>query len=44
MVEHKTTNREYSSVWVAADGCNVADLMLNEGLVEVRQAGVRPSE
>ena len=44
VVEHKTTNREYGVVWVAADGCNLADETLKEGLVEVRQAGARPSE
>jgi staphylococcal nuclease domain-containing protein 1 len=46
VVEHanKASNREYGSIWVAADGRNVTDLLLNEGVVEVRQAGVRPSE
>ena len=46
MVDHanKASNREYGSIWLAADGCNVTDLLLNEGLLEVRQAGVRPSE
>ena len=44
VVEHKTANREYGNVWLAADGHNVIDLMLNEGLVEVRQVGARPSE
>ena len=43
-VEHKATNREYGTIWIAADGSNVTDVMLNEGLVEVRQAGARPSE
>ena len=43
-VEHKAANREYGTIWVAANGCNVADQLLNEGLVEVRQAGARPSE
>ena len=43
-VEHKTTNREYGTIWTASDGRNVADLLLSEGLVEVRQAGARPSE
>ena len=46
VVDHanKASNREYGSIWLAADGRNVTDLLLNEGLVEVRQAGVRPSE
>ncbi|CAI7990392.1 Staphylococcal nuclease domain-containing protein 1 [Geodia barretti] len=44
VVEHKATNREYGTIWVAANGCNVADQLLNEGLVEVRQAGARPSD
>ena len=46
VVEHtnKSSNRDYGSVWVATDGRNVTDLLLNKGLVEVRQAGARPSE
>ena len=46
VVEYKVPNsgREYGSVWVASDGQNVTDKLLNEGLVEVRQVGARPSE
>ena len=46
VVEYKpaTGSREYGCVWISSDGRNVTDLMLSEGLVEVRQAGVRPSE
>ena len=44
VVEHKAPSREYGSIWLGADGDNVTDIMLNEGLVEVRQAGARPSE
>ena len=46
-VEYKTnTGREYGSVWVSAGGQpqNVTDLIVSEGLVEVRQAGMRQSE
>lgn len=43
-VEHKTPNREYGTVWVASSGVNVTDVMLSEGLVEVRQAGAKASE
>lgn len=46
VVDYKAPNsgREYGFVWVASDGQNVTDMLLNEGLVEVRQAGARPSE
>ena len=46
-VEYKTnTGREYGSVWVSVVGQlhNVTDLIVSEGLVEVRQAGVRRTE
>ena len=45
VVDYKVPNsgREYGSVWLS-DGRNVTDVLLSEGLVEVRQAGARPSE
>lgn len=44
VVEHKAPSREYGTIWTASDGRNLADVMLSEGLVEVRQAGARPSD
>ena len=44
VVEHKAPSREYGTIWTPSDGRNLADVMLSEGLVEVRQAGARPSE
>lgn len=40
------TGREYGSVWVKVGGQpqNVTDLIIGEGLVEVRQSGVRQTE
>lgn len=45
--EHKTSGgREYGSVWMnkGVEKVNIADLLVSEGLVEVRQTNVRPSE
>uniref|UniRef100_A0A1X7UNN1 Staphylococcal nuclease domain-containing protein 1 n=2 Tax=Amphimedon queenslandica TaxID=400682 RepID=A0A1X7UNN1_AMPQE len=46
-IDHKTSSgREYGIIWTNKDGekVNVAELMVIEGLVEVRQSNVRPSE
>ena len=47
-VEYKPSSggREYGSVWVNVGGQpqNVTDLLISEGLVEVRQAGVKQTE
>ena len=45
VVDYKvpSSGREYGSIWLS-DGRNVTDVLLSEGLVEVRQAGARPTE
>ena len=48
-VENKVeSGREYGTVWVSLPGSaepqNVSELLLSEGLVQVRQGNARPSE
>ena len=47
-VEYKPSGggREYGSVWVNVGGQpqNITDMLISEGLVEVRQAGVKQTE
>ena len=48
VVEYKvpTSGREYGSVWISAKGelQNVTDMLISDGLVEVRQVGGKQTE
>jgi staphylococcal nuclease domain-containing protein 1 len=47
VVDHKTpAGREYGVIWInkGGDKVNVIEMIVNEGLVEVRQSNVKPSE